>query len=77
MSTSVLWKVQKIDGVEKYRYQIEFQFNKDTWNPTAVFIDDRTQKPPPNLVEGIGYKTIEWHEAVDFAAILGYPIIGF
>ena len=48
----------------------------DTWDPTAVFIDARTNKPPPDLVEGVGFKTIQKHEKVDFDEILGSPVTG-
>ena len=33
-------------GQTIYRFDFEFQFNLDTWNPTTVFIDQRTGKPP-------------------------------
>ena len=76
MCSSISWKVHKIDNQEQYDYEIEFQFNPATWDPVVTFIDDRTGKPPKDLVEGEGYYTVEYLEQVPFESILGYGIIG-
>jgi hypothetical protein len=34
-----------------YRYKFEWQHNPDGWNPTVIFIDDRTQRPPADVEE--------------------------
>lgn len=41
-----------IDTVSVYKFSFEFQHNTDTWNPTAVFIDPNTNKPPSMLEPG-------------------------
>jgi hypothetical protein len=76
LCTSVSWKVHKVVDVVQYAFEMEFQYNPATWDPTATFIDDRTGKPPKDLVEGTGYKTIELLEEVSFTSILGWGIIG-
>ena len=35
-----------------YKFDMEFQYNIDTWNPTVVFNDQRTGRPPHDVVEG-------------------------
>lgn len=75
MCTACAWR--PIDGFnDRYEFTIEFQHNPDTWDPTAVFIDDRTGKPPADLVQGTGYKTIPKHIGVDFEQALGARIQG-
>lgn len=76
MCTAVDWKLHRVDGGVQYEFELEFQHNGDTWNPTAVFIDPRTDAPPPDLVDGIGYKTFRIHKEVDFDQILGFPVTG-
>ena len=58
----------------RYFFTFEFQRNPDTWDPTAVFIDDRTQRPPANLKdnsEETGFKTIQYLPGVDFNEVIG------
>ncbi len=67
------WMCTEVDFeamiVEKlYKMKFEFQRNPDTWLPTAVFIDARDGKPPPDLVPEIGYRNIHWHTEIDFVA---------
>ena len=64
------------DLPNRYEFQFEFQYRPDTWNPTAVFQDERTNAPPPGLVEGVGYKYIRKHPEVDFEAIMGMRVQG-
>lgn len=69
------WK--PLDGVSgKHEVSIEFQHNPDTWDPTAIFIDDRTGKPPPNLIANVGYRTIEKLRAVNFESVIGSRVQG-
>lgn len=63
MCTEVQWQRWK-EG--RYKFSFEFQHNSDTWNPTAVFVDQRTGKPPPNLVANVGYQTIPYHKLVNY-----------
>jgi hypothetical protein len=36
-------------GITIYRFTFEVQHNPDTWNPTAIFLDERTHRPPTGL----------------------------
>ncbi len=54
-------KFEVVDpSLGEYRFSFEFQYNVDTWNPTVVFNDQRTGRPPasveaatlPNPMEG-------------------------
>jgi hypothetical protein len=75
LCTACAWR--PLDGgADRYEFSIEFQHNPDTWDPTAVFIDERTSKPPVNLLAGYGYKTIQRLTGVDFDAVLGTTIQG-
>lgn len=42
-----------------------------THDPQVYFKDPDTGQPPDGLVAGLGYKTITWHDALDFAALFG------
>jgi hypothetical protein len=55
----------------EYEFNLEFQYNPDGWDPTVIFADDRTGKPPEGLVAGTGYKTVERYEPIDFDATFG------
>jgi hypothetical protein len=77
MCTDVTWEYRdKKEGTGYYFMTYTFQHDPDTWNPTAVFIDDRTGRPPEGLVEGSGYKYIRYHREVDFVRELGFLCIG-
>jgi len=73
MCTEVTWEYRD-EG--NYFMTFTFQHNPDTWNPTAVFIDDRTGRPPEDLVEDEGYKYIRYHKEVNFTKALGFYVIG-
>ncbi len=53
-----------------YMYLVDFEFQKnlDGWQPTAVYHDQRIGRPPPELLADFGYRTIPYHEAIDFDA---------
>lgn len=55
-------------GFNRYEMQFEFQYNDDTWEYPVVFIDPETNRPPEGLVEGVGKKTIAYHNEIDFHA---------
>lgn len=79
LCTEMTWEYRgrNIDEeTNMYHIALQFQHNKDTWNPTAVFIDDRTGRPPENLVSGEGYQYIRYHKAVNFTARLGFSFLG-
>jgi len=73
MCTEVTWEPRQWPATFM---SFNFQHNPDTWNPTAVFIDDRTGKPPIGLEPGIGYKYIPYHREVDFNLALGFAVMG-
>lgn len=73
MCTEVSWEYRD-DGY--YFMTFTFEHNEDTWNPTAVFIDDRTGRPPEGLVEDAGYKYIRYHREKNFVSELGFYVIG-
>lgn len=82
LCTGCTWKLSWAGaysgGLRRNRYYMtfEFQHNPDTWDPTVTFIDDVTNKPPANLVEGVGYGTVIKMESADFAALIGAPLQG-
>ena len=48
-----------------------FQYKETTWDPDALFIDERNGKPPKDLVEDVGFKTVQYQPSADFGTILG------
>jgi len=77
LCTACSWKPASVSGgVVRHFMDFEFQHDPDTWDPTVVFIDDVTGKPPAGLVENIGYKTVTKMPEIDFDRILGSPIQG-
>lgn len=73
MCTEVSWLYRTYAN---YYMTFTFQHNEDTWNPTAVFIDDRTKRPPKDLIEDVGYKQIRYFREVEFVNELGFHVIG-
>lgn len=63
-------------GTRRYFMDFEFQFDRDGWDPTIVFIDDVTGKPPPDLVADVGYVTVTKMPEADFDEIVGSPMQG-
>jgi len=59
------------NGFPRYHFTFEFQHNYDGWNPTAVFTDQRTGQPPPNLVPDVGFVTIPYHRPANFDLVFG------
>jgi len=82
LCTGCTWKIswpgKSVGGYRQNHYlmNFEFQHNPDTWNPTVVFIDDVTGKPPINLVQGVGYYQVDKMPQADFEAIIGSPLQG-
>lgn len=75
MCTGCDW--EPVDGTAFiYEFSFEFQHNPDGWNPQAFFIDPRTGRPPPGLVEGVGYKTVDRHVPADFETVIGARLQG-
>ena len=51
---------------KKYKFTFDFQFDPSGWEPLAVYIDERTGKPPENLVNGTGYKTVVYRPQQEY-----------
>jgi hypothetical protein len=76
MCTGLRWTIHTIGPPVFYSISFEFQHNPDSWNPTVVFIDERTGKPPIGLVEDVGYKTIRKHREISFGSAMGVRLPG-
>jgi len=63
-------------GVNRYFMSFEFQHNPDGWDPSVAFNDENTNRPPPNLVANVGYKTIEYLGEVNFNSVIGTLLQG-
>ncbi len=37
-------------SARRYEFEFEFQFDLDTWNPTVIFNDQRTGRPPADVL---------------------------
>ncbi len=55
-----------VGQVHRWQFTFEFQYSVVGWNVGIVYIDPRTNEPPSDLVEGTGYKNIDWYGSVDF-----------
>ena len=53
------------------RYRLTFTMRRKAggWQPSAVYVDPETDRPPPDLVEGQSIKTVEWYPSKDFDEI--------
>lgn len=77
LCTACTWKPSGVGGgSRRYFMDFEFQYDRDTWDPTVVFIDDVTGKPPADLVEDVGYKTVIKMPKTDFDKLIGSHIQG-
>lgn len=75
LCTAVNFTLHDLTGpVRTYKFSVEFQYNPDGWDPTVVFIDSRTGRPPAGLVDGDGYFTVLKLPMVDFATVLGVEL---
>lgn len=74
MCTKVDWEPLDV-GVGRNRwwgFTFEFQKAATGWIPQTWFIDQRTGKPPANLVPGVGYKNVDWYNVLDYNVL--FPI---
>lgn len=71
------WMVSAVDFVpidtdaspREYLFRWVFQWNVREWDPEVFFIDPRTNRPPPNLVQGLGFFSIRWYPFIDFSSL--------
>lgn len=67
---TVMGSVSTLGLLPRYRFTFEFLFKADGHQPAVRFNDPRDNQPPPNLVAGVGYGTINWHPYLDFNQLL-------
>jgi hypothetical protein len=53
-----------------YRFKFEFQYNEDGWDPTVVFLDQRTGRPPHDVVWASEIAAIPSDPPATFATVL-------
>jgi hypothetical protein len=51
--------------VATYAFQFQFQYNSDTWNPTVVFYDERTGRPPATVKKADTPTNFKWTDNPD------------
>lgn len=66
----------RLSNDNRYFMNFEFQYDETTWDKEVVFTDDVTGKAPANLIEDVGYKTVEKLREGDFDEIIGVLILG-
>ena len=57
---------------KQWKFLFEFQYDGTGWQPSVIHIDERTGKPPANLVAGVGVKTVAWYPSKIYG--LTFPI---
>jgi hypothetical protein len=68
LCTQVSWDPHNLHSLPRqWKFRFEWQFRKEGWQPTAVYCDPRTGRPPDGLVPGYGAVQFEWYPTVDFA----------
>jgi hypothetical protein len=54
------------DGGGSYELTYEFQYESAGWQPKAIYIDPRTNRPPSDLVTDVGVKTVSIYPEREF-----------
>lgn len=72
------WLIDSVSGVSRdggfsYEASITFHFRAATWNPLVVFINPDDGKPPPDLIQGVGYKQVSGPPTVFFPTFEFFP----
>ncbi len=57
------------DGGATYTVDYEFQYVPETWDALVYWIDPETNRPPADLVDGVGYKRVQIYDTADFAGL--------
>ena len=57
---------KSIDGGSAYEVTYEFQYQSDGWQPKASYIDPQTNRPPSDVVDGLGVKTVSIYREREF-----------
>ena len=57
----------------KYFFTFTFQYRQETWDPTAIFVDPETGRPPDDLDnevnEELSTYSFEWYPQIDFTKV--------
>jgi len=57
---------RSIGGGGAYEVTYEFQYQDQGWQPTASYTDPQTNRPPPDVVDGLGVKTVNIYREKEF-----------
>jgi len=82
LCTGCVWKLAWLGRMgessleNRYYMDFEFQYDADTWDPIAMFIDEATGEPPPDLIEGTGWKRVEVLPSCNFESVIGARLQG-
>lgn len=76
LCTSARARPVDVTGTPVYDIEVEFQYAPKGWKPWVTFRDPNTGEPPPDLVQGTGYKQVESYEQANFEAVLQARIFG-
>lgn len=76
LCTTADYEIADGGAPNRYYFTFAFEFNEDGWQPTAIFTDSRTGKPPVGLVPDVGYKTVNFYKEADFESIVGTRVQG-
>lgn len=57
---------QSDDGGKTFLVTYRFQFNADGWQPTVSYNDPKTNRPPADLVAGVGIKQVTLYRTEEF-----------
>jgi hypothetical protein len=55
---------------QRHQFDFEFQYKDNGWQPTAIYIDPRTNQPPKDAVLGNGIRDLDYYKEIDFRAYL-------
>lgn len=50
----------------RWKFRFEFLYEPETHIPYIIYRDERTDRPPPDLVAGVGYSSVAWYPVGDF-----------
>lgn len=71
LCTNVEWEQHNTAlSPASYRVTMSFQYDSSTWNPVAIYKDPETNKPPIDLVDGVGVVNVYTQPETDFWLII-------
>lgn len=57
---------RSVGGGGAYEVTYEFQYESQGWQPSATYIDPQTNRPPSDVVAGVGVKTVRIYPEREF-----------